>query len=94
MGFTLAKRIRGLGIAGAPGLLAVLYPEHFETVDQLVVDALFGVSTWSERLAIHKVHVKLFPSQQGIPGKQAGVWILREGCAAIKVLRRQAGDLN
>ena len=36
----LASSIRGLGIPGASGLLAVLFPEHFGTVDQFLVKAL------------------------------------------------------
>jgi hypothetical protein len=35
-----AKRIPGLGYAGASGLLALLFPAHFGTVDQFVVKEL------------------------------------------------------
>ena len=43
-GLMAAKEIRGLGTAGASGLLALMYPEHFATVDQFVVKALREVS--------------------------------------------------
>ena len=35
-----AKKINGLGIAGASGLLSILFPNKYGTVDQFVVDAL------------------------------------------------------
>ena len=37
-----ALAIRGLGTAGASGLLALLYPRDLTTVDQFVVKALRG----------------------------------------------------
>lgn len=39
-GIKIAKQIRGLGTSGASGLLSLMYPEHFATVDQFVVKAL------------------------------------------------------
>jgi hypothetical protein len=36
----IANEIRGLGPAGASGLLAVLFPQHFGTADQFVVKRL------------------------------------------------------
>jgi hypothetical protein len=42
-GLSIASEIRGLGTAGASGLLALLYPTTFATVDQFVVKALRGV---------------------------------------------------
>ena len=42
-GLKIASEIRGLGTAGASGLLALLYPQTFATVDQFVVKALRGV---------------------------------------------------
>jgi hypothetical protein len=35
-----AGEIKGLGIPGASGLLSVMYPAEFGTVDQFVVKAL------------------------------------------------------
>jgi hypothetical protein len=43
-GLEAASAIRGLGTAGASGLLALMYPQKFGTVDQFVVKAL-GKST-------------------------------------------------
>jgi thermostable 8-oxoguanine DNA glycosylase len=36
----ITQQIKGLGIAGASGLLALLYPTEYATVDQFVVGAL------------------------------------------------------
>ena len=40
LGLWIAGQIPGLGVAGASGLLSIMYPEHFGTVDQFVVKAL------------------------------------------------------
>ena len=42
-GLSTARDIRGLGAAGASGLLALMYPASFATVDQFVVKALRDV---------------------------------------------------
>lgn len=42
-GLKIAAEIRGLGTAGASGLLALLYPQEFGTIDQFVVKALRDV---------------------------------------------------
>ena len=39
----LTCMVRGLGVAGASGLLSLPYPAHFATVDQFVVRALLEV---------------------------------------------------
>lgn len=39
-GLRTAMRIKGLGPAGASGLLAILFPQYFGTVDQFVVKSL------------------------------------------------------
>ena len=43
VGLEVACSIRGLGTAGASGLLALMYPDEFGTVDQFVVKALIDV---------------------------------------------------
>src|ERR1700723_3149569 len=45
----LPSSVRGLGIAGASGLLAVLFPAHFGTVDQFAVKALAKIPELPER---------------------------------------------
>ena len=46
---SIARRIPGLGVAGASGLLAVLFPGDFGTVDQFVVYALRDISDLPEK---------------------------------------------
>jgi hypothetical protein len=48
----VAKSIKGLGTAGASGLLAILFPAHFGTVDQFVVKALAELPELPERALI------------------------------------------
>ncbi|MFS1134803.1 hypothetical protein [Enterococcus hirae] len=40
LGLMYATQINGLGVAGASGLLALLFPSYFGTVDEMVVRAL------------------------------------------------------
>ncbi|MGH9319732.1 MAG: hypothetical protein ACRD3V_07555 [Vicinamibacteria bacterium] len=48
-GLEIACRIHGLGPAGASGLLALLFPETFATVDPFVVGALAHLEALSDR---------------------------------------------
>ncbi|MEJ0033303.1 MAG: hypothetical protein WDO15_24540 [Bacteroidota bacterium] len=48
MALLIAKEIPGLGIAGASGLLSLMYPDNFATVDQFVVRALRQISDLPE----------------------------------------------
>ena len=50
-----AKQIPGLGTAGASGLLAIMYPQNFGTVDQFVVKALWEVGGLPEEAAVSKM---------------------------------------
>lgn len=42
-GLLAATKINGLGVAGASGLLSLMYPTAFATVDQFVVKALLDI---------------------------------------------------
>lgn len=55
-GLTTAKKIRGLGTAGASGLLSLMYPDYFATVDQFVVKALRLVPGLPEANALAKMN--------------------------------------
>lgn len=46
-----ACKIKGLGVAGASGLLSLIYPKEFATVDQFVVRALLEVNEKKEIVA-------------------------------------------
>jgi len=54
-GLKLACKIRGLGTAGASGLLALIFPETFATVDQFVVKALRQVTNLAESEALNRI---------------------------------------
>lgn len=72
----IVSQIPGLGIAGASGLLAILYPDEFGTVDQFVVKALREVSSLSEASAITQMNPEnLKPS---------------DGEVLIQIMRRHA----
>jgi len=76
----LASSIRGLGIAGASGLLAVLFPAHFGTVSQFAVKALAKIPELPERAVIAAMNPESLN--------------LNEGTVLIRVMRRKAAELN
>jgi hypothetical protein len=77
---SIASLIRGLGIAGASGLLAVLFPAQFGTVDQFVVKALTKIPELPERGLIAAM------SPESLK--------LNEGTILICIMRRKAVELN
>lgn len=79
-GLATARKIRGLGIAGASGLLSLMYPEHFATVDQFVVKALCQVSDLPEASALSRIN----------PLRLS----LDDGVLLIGILDRKAKDNN
>lgn len=79
-GLKTAKKIRGLGTAGASGLLSLMYPGHFATVDQFVVKALRLVSELPEANALTKMN----PQNLSIT----------DGVLLISILNRKARENN
>lgn len=79
-GLTTAKKIRGLGTAGASGLLSLMYPEHFATVDQFVVKALRLVPGLPEADAL----ARMSPSNLSIS----------DGVLLVGILTRKARENN
>jgi hypothetical protein len=77
---SVASLIRGLGIAGASGLLAVLFPTQFGTVDQFVVKALAKIPELPERNLIAAMTPESLK--------------LNEGTILIRIMRRKADELN
>ena len=79
-GLRIASSIRGLGIAGASGLLALLYPTGFATVDQFVVKALRDVEGLTEHQLLERMNPEgLKPS---------------DGAVLIRIMRAKAVELN
>jgi hypothetical protein len=77
---SIASLIRGLGIAGASGLLAVLFPAQFGTVDQFVVKALAKIPELPERGLIAAM------SPESLR--------LNEATILIRIMRGKAAELN
>jgi hypothetical protein len=75
-----ASSIRGLGTAGASGLLAILFPSQFGTVDQFLVKAL--------------AQIPELPERQLIAGMKPESLTISEGVILIGIMRRKAQELN
>ena len=74
------EKIKGLGIAGASGLLSILFPSKYGTVDQFVVKRLLEIHDLPERKIITEINPKsISPSQ---------------GAILIDILKRKAVELN
>jgi hypothetical protein len=75
-----AGRIRGLGPAGASGLLALIYPDWFATVDQFVVKALRDVGDLPEAPALSQMKPEALSDKNGV--------------LLIGILRKKAQEIN
>ncbi|MGH6984874.1 MAG: hypothetical protein ACREEI_11680, partial [Stellaceae bacterium] len=75
-----AQKIYGLGTAGASGLLALMYPRNFGTVDQFVVKALRQVNGLPEAAAIARMNPESLT--------------ISDGVLLIDILRRKAVENN
>jgi len=76
----IATTIRGLGTAGASGLLALMYPHAFATVDQFVVRALSEVGDPSITSAVSSMKPEALKPEDGI--------------VLVRILRRKAQENN
>jgi len=76
----VACSIRGLGTAGASGLLAVLFPGYFGTVDQFAAKALLRIPDLPESQRIAAMHPESLR--------------LDEGTLLIRIMRLKAAELN
>lgn len=65
-GLLIAREIKGLGAAGASGLLALMYPATFATVDQFVVKALRQVGGLPEDDALTKMKPESLTTADGV----------------------------
>jgi len=62
----VARRIPGLASAGASGLLSLMYPQHFGTVDQFVVKALRGVRGLPEEAQLRRMNPESLKPADGV----------------------------
>lgn len=77
---SIASTISGLGPPGASGLLSVLFPDHFGTVDQFAVKALRQIPDLPEKAKVAAINPEsLKPSESVI---------------LIEMMRRKAAELN
>ncbi len=77
------QRIKGLGVAGGSGLLSLLFPELFGTVDQFLVDSLCEISgSMTEEKRDYLCNIK----KESIK--------LEEGVFLEKILQEKACELN
>ncbi len=79
-GLSVALTIKGLGTAGASGLLALMYPRTFATVDQFVVKTLRSVRDLPEAAALGKMN------EQALS--------LKDGVLLIGIMQRKATENN
>jgi hypothetical protein len=79
-GLRIASKTKGLGIAGASGLLAVLFPSYFGTVDQFVVKALREIDYFKENPILKNIN----PNNITI----------KQGAFLIQVMKEKARELN
>lgn len=79
-GLKIAKQIKGLGAAGASGLLALLFPRYFGTIDQFAVKALLQIDGLPEHAALKKMN----PDNLSISN----------GVVLVGIMRRKAQELN
>ena len=75
-----ATEIKGLGTAGASGLLSILFPEYFGTVDQFVVERLREISFISHKDDITKMNPESLR--------------IKDGVILINIMREKANELN
>lgn len=76
----IACKIYGLGTAGASGLLAILFPEHFGTVDQFVVKRLREIDHPLYGSILHNMNPENLKTNDGI--------------ILIEIMKEKAAELN
>lgn len=75
-----AMRIRGLGTAGASGLLSILFPAHFATADQFVVKALRQIEGLPQAAVLLRMNPEVLTPKDGV--------------LLIEVMRAKAAENN
>lgn len=79
-GLQIATGISGLGAPGASGLLAILYPSYFGTIDQFAVKALLQVPRLQDTAKIARMNPNALRTQDGV--------------LLISLMRQKARELN
>ena len=76
----IACQIRGLGTAGASGLLAILFPEDFGTVDQFVAKRLQEIGHPTYNTVLQNIN------PEGLK--------IRDGVVLVEIMKQKAAELN
>lgn len=87
----IASRIGGLGVAGASGLLSLMYPEHFGTVDEFLIVALNEVRGLPEGQVLRELALRIEESKSE---RRAFSINISHGVMLINILRRKAYENN
>ncbi|GAA2898676.1 hypothetical protein P7H00_01440 [Enterococcus pseudoavium] len=80
IGLKRAVQIKGLGVAGGSGLLSLLYPSYFGTVDDMVVRALLTTDEYKDDETIKSIN------SQNIK--------IDEAVYLINIFKKKATELN
>lgn len=88
---SLAKEIGGLGVAGASGLLSLLYPDEFGTVDEFLVLALGKVGDLPEASRLQEMIRRI---EAGKQSKSSFSISITAGVMLEQILRRKSSENN
>lgn len=77
---SVANEIYGLGTAGASGLLSILFPQHFGTVDQFVVKRLREIKHPIYQYKLEKMNPESLNNKDGV--------------ILVSIMREKAEELN
>ena len=90
-GLRIASSIHGLGIAGASGLLALMFPQQFGTVDEFMVLALAKVRGLPEQRRLRELARRI---QLAKKSRKSFALSHRDGVMLVEIMRRKAGENN
>jgi len=79
-GLKIAWEIKGLGIAGASGLLSLFYPEKYGTVDQFVVKSLLKLDEYKNDIIMNSM------KPEGLK--------LKDAVYLIRIYQTKSNELN
>lgn len=80
LGLEIASRIHGLGISGGSGLVSLLFPKNFGTVDRVIVSNLKCIKNYVQRDSITSIDPYNIR--------------LKDGVELIKIMKNRANELN
>ncbi|MDT2738216.1 hypothetical protein P7H00_13990 [Enterococcus pseudoavium] len=66
MGLTIVTKIKGLGVAGGSGLLSLLFPSFFGTVDEQAIKALLATEQYKDDPILNKIKTQDIKIKEGV----------------------------